>query len=178
MAIIPDTKNWTWVLERPCPECGLDVSTLTFSDVPSMIRQNVAGWAAALDRDDVRIRPDESTWSTLEYAAHVRDAFRVYRERLALMLEENDPPFANWDQDAAAVADRYNEQDPVTVGVELADAGEELAVAFEDVPADALGRTGLRSDGSAFTVESLALYFIHDPVHHLWDVTHAAGNES
>jgi hypothetical protein len=23
-------------------------------------------------------------------------------------------------------------------------------------------------------VESLALYFIHDPVHHLWDVSHAA----
>lgn len=25
-------------------------------------------------------------------------------------------------------------------------------------------------DGSAFTVESLTRYFIHDPVHHLWDV--------
>ncbi len=30
---------------------------------------------------------------------------------------------------------------------------------------------GLRSDGSAFTVESLAAYFIHDPIHHLHDVS-------
>jgi hypothetical protein len=24
VTIIPDTKDWTWVLDRPCPECGLD----------------------------------------------------------------------------------------------------------------------------------------------------------
>ena len=24
MAIVPDTKDWTWVLERPCDECGFD----------------------------------------------------------------------------------------------------------------------------------------------------------
>jgi hypothetical protein len=174
MAIIPDTKNWTWVLERPCPECGLDVSSLTFDDVPPRIRENVTGWDAALRRDDVRVRPNESTWSTLEYAAHVRDAFGIFGARLALMLEDDDPAFANWDQDGTAVAERYNEQDPATVGTELADAGEALAAAFEAVPVEALGRTGRRSDGSAFTVESLALYFIHDPVHHLWDVSHAA----
>jgi hypothetical protein len=28
----------------------------------------------------------------------------------------------------------------------------------------------MRSDGSRFTVESLARYSIHDPVHHLADV--------
>ena len=22
--IVPDTKNWTWVLERPCLDCGYD----------------------------------------------------------------------------------------------------------------------------------------------------------
>jgi hypothetical protein len=31
-------------------------------------------------------------------------------------------------------------------------------------------RTGRRSDGAAFTVESFARYFVHDPVHHLHDV--------
>jgi hypothetical protein len=32
-------------------------------------------------------------------------------------------------------------------------------------------RTGRRSDGARFTVETFARYFIHDPVHHLYDVT-------
>ena len=27
MTIIPDTKDWTWVLQRPCPECGFTVET-------------------------------------------------------------------------------------------------------------------------------------------------------
>jgi hypothetical protein len=31
-------------------------------------------------------------------------------------------------------------------------------------------RTGDRSDGSSFTVESFARYFLHDPVHHVADV--------
>ena len=32
-------------------------------------------------------------------------------------------------------------------------------------------RTGLRSDGAHFTVDSFARYFLHDIEHHLWDVT-------
>jgi len=31
-------------------------------------------------------------------------------------------------------------------------------------------RRGIRSDGSIFTVDSIARYLMHDPVHHLWDV--------
>lgn len=32
-------------------------------------------------------------------------------------------------------------------------------------------RTGLRSDGAQFTVLTLGQYLVHDPVHHVWDVT-------
>ena len=34
----PDTKDWTWVLERACPECGFDVSTFPREEIGSMIR--------------------------------------------------------------------------------------------------------------------------------------------
>ncbi|PVY29285.1 hypothetical protein C7458_10631 [Williamsia muralis] len=34
MAIVPDTKNWTWVLERPCPDCGFDPSEIAFRGYP------------------------------------------------------------------------------------------------------------------------------------------------
>jgi len=95
MAITPDTKNWTWVLEKPCPECAFDASTFEATDVADMIRANAAAWPAVLERDDVRERPDESTWSKLEYAAHVRDVFRIYLYRLGLMLAEHDPLFPN-----------------------------------------------------------------------------------
>ena len=171
MAITPDTKNWTWVLEKPCPECGFDASTFEATDVADMIRANAAAWPAVLERDDVRERPDESTWSKLEYAAHVRDVFRIYLYRLGLMLAEHDPLFPNWDQDATAVEERYNEQSPEVVSAELVADAAALADAFDTV-AD-WGRPGRRSDGVSFTIETFAKYFIHDPIHHLWDVTKA-----
>jgi hypothetical protein len=170
MPIVPDTKNWTWVLERACPECGFDASSVAFGDIPRLTRENVAAWMPVLERDDVRERPDESTWSPLEYAAHVRDVFRVMGGRLRLLLEVDDPEFENWDQDATAVAERYSEQDPAAVAEQLRDEGLALADAWQAVPDSALGRSGRRSDGSVFTVETLGRYFIHDPVHHLWDV--------
>lgn len=170
MSIVPDTKNWTWVLERECPECGFDSSATPASEVPGLLRANAAAWPDVLERDDVTERPDPVTWSALEYAAHVRDVFRIFHVRIGLMLDQDDPAFPNWDQDETAIAERYNEQDPATVAVELTEAAEVLAIALEQVPDDSWERRGFRGDGSAFTIDTLARYFIHDPVHHLHDV--------
>lgn len=170
MPITPDTKNWTWVLDRPCDECGFDPARVAFHDVPRLVRENAAAWPAELARPDAGTRPDDATWSPLEYGAHVRDVFRVFDARLRLMLAEEAPTFANWDQDATALDDDYASQQPAVVADELVAAAAVVADAFEAVRDDQLDRVGLRSDGSAFTVDSLARYFVHDPVHHLHDV--------
>jgi hypothetical protein len=170
MPITPDTKNWTWVLEHTCPECGFDAAGFRRESVGSMIRDNARTWALVLRRPDVHARPDDATWSPLEYACHVRDVFRIYDGRLALMLTERDPRFPDWDQDATAVDDDYAAQDPATVAAELAVAAEQFADRYDAVAGEQWARTGMRSDGSRFTVESLARYMIHDPVHHLYDV--------
>jgi hypothetical protein len=172
--IVPDTKDWTWVLERPCPECGFDASTCAVAEIPALIRENGRAWRARLD--DGRIgagRADEASWSSLEYACHVRDVYRRYRERTRLMLDEDDPLFENWDQDASAVADRYDEQDPSHVMNDLEAAAEALAADLDRVTGAAWERPGRRSDGASFTVATLARYMVHDPIHHLWDVDEA-----
>ena len=170
--IVPEDKDWTWVLDTPCPECGFTASAFAVGEVGSMIRSNAADFAIVLASPaiELRQRPDLATWSPLEYAAHVRDVYRLFRERLALMLDEDDPVFANWDQDATAVAERYGEQDPSVVATELVAAAAVLADAFDAIDSEQWLRPGLRSDGSAFTVDSFARYLIHDPVHHLYDV--------
>ena len=169
MPITPDTKNWTWVIERPCPECGFDASTFEATDVAALLRANAAAWPAVLESPDVRVRPDDSTWSPLEYSAHVRDVLRLYEYRLGLMQEQEDPLFPNWDQDVTAVEEKYNEQAPAVVADEIVVAGASLADAFERVTD--WSRPGRRSDGVSFTIETFAKYFIHDPIHHLYDVT-------
>ncbi|GAA4681312.1 DinB family protein [Frondihabitans cladoniiphilus] len=170
MPIIPETKSWTWILDERCPECGFDSTTVTFREIPTLLRENALAWPEVLDRADVRLRPDDSTWSPLEYGAHVRDVFRVNTGRFELMLAEDDPTFANWDQDATAVDDDYASQEPLEVVADLLEAAEAVADLLDGVEDSQLGRRGLRSDGSHFTVETLARYFVHDPIHHLHDV--------
>lgn len=171
MSIEPDTKDWTWVLERPCPECGFDATTLAATDVAGRVRESVAGYRAALARDAAAVRPDPSTWSPLEYSCHVRDVHRLYTYRLGLMLDQDDPLFPNWDQDVTAVEDRYDEQQPAVVADELAEASEAMATAYDGLSEAQWQRTGRRSDGANFTVDSFARYFLHDIVHHLHDIS-------
>lgn len=170
MTICPDTKNWTWVLERQCPECGFDASMIAARDVATLLQKNAEAWPVVLRRNDVTTRPNASTWSPLEYGAHVRDVSRIFAERLALMLDVDGPRFDDWDQDSTAVSARYREQDPSAVATELTAAADRLAAAFRAVPDGAWERRGFRSDGAEFTIETLVRYFIHDPVHHLHDV--------
>jgi len=176
-----DDKDWTWVLQRPCPQCGFDSAAVRLAQVPTQLAAQVQAWRRVLTRADVRDRPQPQVWSPLEYACHVRDVYRVFTQRLARMLAEDDPLFANWDQDATAIEQRYHEQPPQRVSDELAEAGANLADAFAAVDGDAWARTGRRSDGACFTVDTLARYLLHDPAHHLWDVTsapqpHSAGS--
>jgi hypothetical protein len=168
--ITPDEKDWTWVLERICPECGFDAAALVRAGFGRSIRDNALAWPPLLADNRVRLRPSEDRWSALEYACHVRDVFSLYDERLQLMLTQDDPAYPNWDQDASAVRDRYAEQDPCRVADELVAAADKLADAFDRVSGDGWERTGTRSDGARFTVDSFARYLVHDPVHHLHDV--------
>jgi len=173
MPIEPDRKNWTWVLQRSCPECGFDASTLPKDRVAPLIRQNAAEWLVVLAEPVglLRRRTSDQRWTPLEYACHVRDVFTLYGARLQMMLTLDNPTFPNWDQDQTAVEERYNEQDPDKVASELASAATNLATGFDAVSDLQWERQGLRSDGASFTVDSFGRYMIHDPIHHLDDVT-------
>ncbi|TFD64327.1 DinB family protein [Cryobacterium ruanii] len=170
MPIIPDTSDWTWVLERPCPACGFRASAVLFEDLPGLVRENAAAWTAVLARTDAAVRPNDHTWSSLEYAAHVRDVCLLFDRRLHAALDEDNPLLANWDQDATAIAERYDLQDTHSVGRELMAAASSVAESFAAVPTDARQRTVRRSDGASFTVVTLGAYFLHDIVHHRHDV--------
>ncbi len=168
-----DDKDWTWVLDRACHECGVSVGGLSMAAVSALNIRCADGWIEVLGQDDARVRarPAPDIWSPLEYACHVRDVFALFLERLELMLREDDPTFENWNPNITAEAERYDTQDPAAVAGQLAIAAGKLADRFATLGPAELSRTGRRSDGASFTVESFARYEIHDPLHHLWDVT-------
>ena len=86
------------------------------------------------------------------------------------MLDEEDPDFPNWDQDVAAVEGGYGDEDPARVADVIGTAAMRLAGRFDSLAEEHWDRTGKRSDGANFTIESFARYFIHDPIHHVHDV--------
>jgi SAM-dependent methyltransferase len=170
----PDAKDWTWVLGRRCEECGFDATSIDRHDLPRAFRTNAQVWLALLAEPGVteRTRPDR--WSTLEYACHVHDVHRIFHDRVSSMLAEETPHFPNWDQDESAVTGRYAEQLPSVVGPKLVAAAYAVSDLYASVPGQSWERRGVRSNGSVFTVESLGRYHLHDVVHHLHDVRHAA----
>ncbi len=169
--IVPDTKDWTWVLERPCAECGFDPQAHALPELPGLFHDTAMLWSQVLRRPEASERPAPGVWSPLEYACHVRDVHHVFGGRLRLMLAEDEPRFDNWDQDASAIDGRYAEQDPAEVDVDLIEAAGDVAGLYSTVTPAMAGRRGFRSDGREFTVLTLGLYHLHDVVHHVHDVT-------
>ena len=95
-APVPDDKDWTFVLDRICPECGFSPPTSTPATWPHSCmprpRPGRRCWWP-----DAGVRPAPQVWSPLEYACHVRDLLGVFAARVELMLTEDLPTFENWD---------------------------------------------------------------------------------
>ena len=168
--IVPDTKDWTWVLARPCPDCGFDPASVHPDRLPELIHDNTRRWYDVLDRADVATRLAPHVWSALEYACHVRDVHALFDLRVRSMLEQDDPTFEGWDQDVAAVEGVYGSQDPATVIVELVEAAADVSATYSRVADPQWQRRGRRGDGAEFTVATLGTYHLHDIAHHVMDV--------
>lgn len=168
----PDTADWTWVLSRSCPDCGFSAGDLRVDGVPEILQDAKQRYAAVLGRADALARPSAGVWSPVEYTAHVRDVCDVMSGRLAQILDGGGEvvQFANWDQDATALEKEYWKSDPDVLRREVEVAFDAAAETYSRPDGEQWQWPALRSNGSRFTAETLAQYFVHDIVHHLWDV--------
>ena len=168
--IVPDDKDWTWVLERACPECGFDASACA-PDAVAALRENAATWRQLLDRGRIRAgRIDDGTWSSLDTratfvtcSAVTTSALRSCRRRTIRCSRTGTRTSPR----SKTGTTRRNHRGVVD---EMETAAEALAARLESISGGEWQRRGRRSDGVSFTIASIARYMIHDPVHHLWDV--------
>ena len=159
-------------MTRRCDQCGLSAGEIDPAQFAERAFVAAEEWVQILRSSPaVSARPLPDVWSPLEYGAHVRDVYRLFDARLAQMLSEDTPTFANWDQDEAAITERYSEQDPEVVAEELEAAAQRFVARMQSLEPDQYSRRGIRSDGKEFTVLTFIQYFLHDVIHHLWDVT-------
>ncbi|HPU12982.1 MAG TPA: DinB family protein [Aeromicrobium sp.] len=171
MDIEPDAKDWTWVLERPCTDCGFDPADFSLASVHADVSDMVVRWAAVLGRPNAKQRPNETTWSPTEYGCHVRDVFWLFNERLRKTRTLDEYRFINWDQDETAVDDNYARQNPEDVRGQIAAAAGDFIAEVERI--EDPNKVAIRGIATRFTAESMTAYAMHDLRHHL--VFDAAG---
>jgi DNA segregation ATPase FtsK/SpoIIIE, S-DNA-T family len=162
-----------------CPECGLDYDTVSPSDAiaavrsfPRRYREALFGLTESTDEHPdavVRRRPDPSTWSALEYTAHVRDALEWMADAIRRMNREREPTIDSFDQDQRAIDERYNEQDVNQMLDGLTAAADRLAAVLRDVDAGDWGRIGHFSWGDRDML-AMTRNAVHEGAHHLRDV--------
>jgi hypothetical protein len=158
-----------------CDECGFVYDEVARRDVPDSLRALAGRYEAVLSAttDSVlRSHPVPEVWSALEYACHVRDVFRVQRERVLLALTEDRPAFASMRREERVVEERYNEQRPAAVAGEITEAAQAFAETLEGLDDAAWRRTGVYNYPTTRvrTVEWIARHTIHEGEHHLQDI--------
>lgn len=128
-----------------------------------------AAGPADLADDVVRRRPRPSTWSALEYVAHVADVLDHLGPAIRRIVVEDEPSITLFDNDARAVEQAYNTQarDEVLGWLDLA-CGE-LASVLEAVEPDDWKRIGHFAWGDRDAL-AMARNAVHEGSHHLRDV--------
>ncbi|MBM9460066.1 hypothetical protein JK386_09130 [Nocardioides sp. zg-536] len=59
----PDTKDWTWVLARPCPDCGFAAEEVDRTHIGELLRLDAAAWTTDLADPRARgPRPWTAPW--------------------------------------------------------------------------------------------------------------------
>jgi S-DNA-T family DNA segregation ATPase FtsK/SpoIIIE len=158
-----------------CTECGFVYEDLDRDDVRRSLPALTTRYRDVLADEEpavLRAHPLPDVWSALEYACHVRDVYRVQRERVLLALSEEQPAFAPMRRDERVSEERYNEQDPGRVAQEIDDAAALLAGTLESLDDGGWSRTGIYNypQRRVRTVEWIARHTVHEGEHHLRDI--------
>lgn len=160
-----------------CPECGLDYDTVSPRDAAAAVRSFPRRYRSVLDgfevEDDrdalIRRRPAPTTWSAIEYTAHVADLMELFISTIETMTREDHPSLEFFDSDERAAERAYNQADPDKILADLDRSCSALASVIDGVSATDWDRTGAFAwgDRDALTMVRNA---VHEGSHHLRDI--------
>lgn len=177
--------NPSTVLQGNCAECGFEAAVI----VPESAAETVRGLGGsyrnklihpAIDDSILRHRQEPTTWSALEYAAHVRDVIALWGWALHRTLTEDQPQLPRPDPglpDRAAAETSYNDQDPVTVVAELAANAERMAKKVATIASDQWQRSAIFGELYVTSLD-IVRKVAHEGHHHLLDIEQCLAKHS
>ncbi len=158
----------------PCAECGFTYDLRQAATAGDDICAGAAEVVVLLCNNvvDVRLRARPDVWSPLEYGCHLRDVLLVQRERVLAARRVNGADCTSMGREERAEHDGYNEQDPIGVARQLADAATLFSNVLARLTADDWDRTVVYHypETSERPLRWVAVHTAHEVQHHLGDV--------
>jgi hypothetical protein len=161
--------------DHVCPRCRLSYAAVVVRDIPERLRVATAQiheLIEGLRSAELTRRPNEDTWSALEYLCHVRDVYVASTIRLYRARKETNPQIEPVFNDLRVLRFRYNNADVHGVLHEMDAALEGLV--------DEMARTRdwerifTRQPGEERTVRWLVRQALHEALHHADDMRTSA----
>ena len=125
--------------------------------------------ALLLDRseDELRRRPSADEWSAKEIACHLRDAARIYHDRLFLAATHPRPLLPAYDEAALARDRNYQEADTAAILPEMRSWRMETVDLLSGLPPDAWNRVAVHEETGEMSVVQIAAHMIEHEADHL-----------
>ncbi len=112
-------------------------------------------------------------WTVLEVLCHLRDFDRFFRQRVELMLAEDNPQLPAFDHEQIAIDGRYNEQDIDVVMIEFSAERAIFVQLFYDLfeTPEAWSRPGIHPEAGDWTIFDSLLQVGHHDANHIEQMT-------
>lgn len=127
----------------------------------------VAAMLAGHDEAALRRRPAPGEWSAKEIAHHLRDAARIYHERLHLTATAERPLLVAYDEAALAREQNYQEMDTARILPELREWRGQTVALTTSLSPEAWDRIAVHEEIGEMSLVQLAAHMIEHESDHL-----------
>lgn len=133
---------------------------------PQQLRDAVAG----LTPEQLRVRPVEGRWSTLEVVCHLADCEQFFDDRLKRTIATDRPLLLGGQGGRYPEPLRYHDRDIEEELDLITLIRRQMARILRLLPEGAWGRTAVHSETGLVTLRQLVLHAVRHQEHHLWFV--------
>lgn len=142
----------------------LHMMAKTCAVLQNIVRNLAPGRATSL-------RDGPHGWNTVEILCHLRDFDTIFRERAALMLQQDNPALPAYDQKALVIERAYAKQNLDTVLAELVASRQKSLEFFEALTEAQWNRPGVHAERGQITLNDIVVQFGMDDLDHIEQIT-------
>lgn len=160
------------MMDETCQECGYDYATLDTAQVPDMLRREATSLSEVVATVHQSETSPSGSWTTLEYAGHVRDVLLVARERTLGTLLQEGFRVTPMSRDERVALGEYDSLSPRQAADEIILTAGWLAYSWERLAEHDWQRVMLYNypESEQRSLSWLAAHIIHEVVHHRQDI--------